>query len=61
MPGGSSAAKEEPVKAGSPPFPPGSSRWHLGWCTGKDDRIFDPIEGSLVTSPANATAAEGVH
>ena len=28
---------------------------------GKDDHIIDPIEGSPVTSPANATVAEGVH
>ena len=27
---------------------------------GKDDRIVDPIKGSLVTLPANATLAEGV-
>ena len=60
MPGGSSAVKEEPVKAGFPPSLLGAAGSTLGG-TGKDDHIIDPIEGSLVTSPANATLTEGVH
>ena len=59
MPGGSSAAKEEPVKAGSPPSLLGAAGSVLGG-TGKDNCIVDPIEGSPFTSPANATVAEGV-
>ena len=59
MPGRSSAAKEEPVKAGSPLSLLGAAGSTLGG-TGKDDYIVDPIEGSPVTSPANATVAEGV-
>ena len=60
MPGGSSAVKEEPVKAGSPPCLLGVTGSALGGA-GKDDCIIDPTEGSPVTSPANATVAEGVH
>ena len=59
MPGGSSTAKEEPVKAGSPLSLLGAAGGALGG-TSKDDRIVDPIEGSPVTSSANATLAEGV-
>ena len=59
MPGRSSAAKEEPVKAGSPLSLLGAAGGTLGGA-GKDDHIVDPIEGSPVTSPANATVAEGV-
>ena len=59
MPGGSSTAKEEPVKAGSPPSLLGAAGSALGG-TGKDDCTIDPVEGSPVTSPANATVAEGV-
>ena len=59
MPGRSSAAKEEPIKAGSPPSLLGAAGGTLGGA-GKDDRIVNPIEGSPVTSPANATVAEGV-
>ena len=59
MPGGSSAAKEEPIKAGSPPSLLGAAGSALGGA-GKDNRIVDPVEGSPVTSPANATVAEGV-
>ena len=59
MPGGSSTAKEEPIKAGSPPSLLGATGGALAG-TGKDDHIIDPTEGSLVTSPANATVAEGV-
>ena len=59
MPGGSGAAKEEPVKAGSPLSLLGATGGALGGA-GKDDCIVYPIEGSPVTSPANATVAEGV-
>ena len=59
MPGRSSAVKEEPVKAGSPPSLLGATGGALGG-TGKDDRIIDPTKGSLVTLPAHATVAEGV-
>ena len=59
MPGGSSTAKEEPIKAGSPLSLLGATGGALGG-TGKDNCIVDPTEGSLVTSPANATVAEGV-
>ena len=59
MPGGSSTVKEEPVKAGSPPSLLGATGGALGGA-GKDDRIVNPAEGSPVTSPANATVAEGV-
>ena len=60
MPGGSSTAKEEPVKAGSPLSLLGAAGGTLGG-TGKDDHIIDPVEGSPVTLPANASVAEGVH
>ena len=59
MPGGSSTAKEEPVKVGSTPSLLGATGGTLGGAS-KDDHIIDPTEGSLVTSPANATVAEGV-
>ena len=59
MPGGSSAAKEEPVKAGSALSLLGVTGGTLGGA-GKDDRIIDPAKGSPVTPPANATVAEGV-
>ena len=59
MPGGSSTAKEESIKAGSPLSLLGAAGGALG-CAGKDDRIVDPIEGSPVTLLANATVAEGV-
>ena len=51
--------KEEPIKAGSPPFLLRATGGALGG-TSKDDCIIDPIEGSLVTLPANTTVAEGV-
>ena len=44
---------------GSPPSLLGAAGSTLGG-TGKDDHIVDPIERSPVTSPANATFAEGV-
>ena len=59
MPGRSSAAKEEPFKAGSPPSLLGATGGTLGG-TGKDDCIVNPAKGSPVTSPANASLAEGV-
>ena len=59
MPGRSSAAKEEPIKAGSPLSLLGATGGTLGG-TSKDDCIVDPTEGSPVTS-ANATVAEGLH
>ena len=58
MPGGSSATKEEPVKAGSPPSLLGAAGSTMGGA-GKDDQIVDPIMGSMAASPANATVAEG--
>ena len=45
---------------GSPPSLLGAAFGTLGGA-GKDDHIVDPIEGSPVTLPANATVAEGVH
>ena len=60
MQGGSSTVKEEPVKVGSPPSLLGAAGGTLGG-TGKDDCIVDPVEGSPITLPANATVAEGVH
>ena len=59
MPGGSSTAKKEPIKVGSPPSLLGATGGNLGG-TGKDDRIVNPAKGSPVTTPANATVAEGV-
>ena len=59
MPGGSGAAKEEPNKVGSPPSLLGAAGSALGG-TGKDDRIVDPVKGSLVTLSTNASVAEGV-
>ena len=58
MPGGSSTEKEEPARAGPPMALLGAVGGALGG-TGKDDCIVYPIEGSPVTSPANATVAEG--
>ena len=52
--------KEEPIKVGSPPSLLGAAGGTVGGA-GKDDRIIDPDKGSPVTSPANATIAEGVH
>ena len=60
MPGRSSTMKEEPIKAGSPQSLLGAAGSTLGG-TSKGDHIVDPIEGSPVTLPANATVAEGVH
>ena len=57
MPGRSSAAKEEPIKAGSPLSLLGAAGGTLGG-TSKDDHIVNPLEGSPVTSPANTTLAE---
>ena len=60
MPGGSSAMKEEPAKAGPPPSLLGAADSAMGGA-GKDDQIIDPVMGSPAASPANATIAEGVH
>ena len=60
MPGGSSTAKEERVKAGSPLSLLGAAGGALGGAS-KDNCIVDPVEGSPVTLPANTTVAEGVH
>ena len=60
MPGGSSATKEEPTKAGPPTSLLGAAGGTLGG-TGKDNHIINPVKVSPVTSPANATVAEGVH
>ena len=54
MPGRSSAMKEEPVKAGSPPSLLGAAG-----SAGKDNQIVNPVVGSPAASPANATIAEG--
>ena len=51
--------KEEPAKVGSPTSLLGAAGGTLGGAS-KDDRIVNPIEGSPVTSPANASVAEGV-
>ena len=59
MPGGYSTEKEEPARAGPPTSLLGAAGGTLGG-TSKDDCIIDPIEESPVTSPANATLAEGV-
>ena len=60
MPGGSSATKEEPAKAGPPTSLLGAAGSTLGGA-GTDDCIVNPIKGSPVTLPANATVPEGVH
>ena len=59
MPGRSSTMKEEPIKAGSPPSLLGATGSTLGGAS-KDNCIINPAKGSPVTSPANATVAEGV-
>ena len=58
MPGGSSTTKEEPNEVGPPPSLLEATGSALGGAR-KDDHIINPHEGSLVTSPANATIAEG--
>ena len=55
MPGGSSAAKEEPAKASSPLPLLGA----VGG-TGKDDHIDSPVMEPPRVSPAPAPVAEGV-
>ena len=56
MPGGSSTAKEEPVKAGSPPSLLGAAGG-----TGQDDHIVGPVMGPPTVSPAPTPIAEGAH
>ena len=51
--------KEEPTKVGPPVSLLGAAGGAVDG-TSKDNCIIDPTEGSLVTSPANATVAEGV-
>ena len=58
MPGGSSATKEEPIKAGSPLSLLGAAGSAMGSAS-KDDQIVDPVMGSPAVMPANATIAEG--
>ena len=60
MPGGSSAAKEEPARVGSPLSLLGAAGSAEGG-TGQDDHIVDPVLGSLTVSPPTATVAEGAH
>ena len=55
MPGGSSATKEEPAKAGPP-----LSLLGAGGGASQDDHIIDPTMGSQTVSPATTTIAEGV-
>ena len=58
MPGGSSAAKEEPAKVGSPPSLLGAVGSIEGG-TGQDDHIVGPVMGPPTVSPAPAPVAEG--
>ena len=58
-PGGSSAAKEEPAKAGSPPSLLGAEGGAKGGA-GQDDHIVSPVMGPLTVLPAPAPVAEGV-
>ena len=58
MPGGSSAMKEEPVKAGSPLSLLEAAGGTVGG-TGKDNQVVDPVVRSPAVTPANATVAEG--
>ena len=44
MPGGSSAMKEEPIKAGSPPFLLGAAGSAVG-SAGQDNQVVDPVHG----------------
>ena len=54
MPGGSSAAKEEPTKVSSPPPLLGAAG-----STGKDDHIDGPVMEPPRVSPAPTPVAEG--
>ena len=56
MPGRSTAAKEEPDKAGAP-----SPLLGAAGSTGQDDSVIDPTMGSLVNTHATASIAEGAH
>ena len=58
MPGRSSAAKEEPTKAGSPPPLLGAAGGAEG-SAGQDDHIVGPVMGPPTVSPAPAPVAEG--
>ena len=59
MPGGSSAAKEEPAKA-SPPLPLLGATGGAEGGAGPDDHIVGPVMGPLTVSPAPAPVTEGV-
>ena len=58
MPGGSSAAKEEPTKAGSPPSLLGAAGSAEG-STGQDDHTVSPVMGPPTVLLAPAPVAEG--
>ena len=58
MPGRSSAVKEEPTKAGSPPSLLGAAG-SAKCSAGKDDHTIGPVTGPLTVSPAPTPVAEG--
>ena len=58
MPGGSSAAKEEPNRAGAPLPLLGATGSTVG-SAGQDDLVIDPMMGSLVNTHATVSIAEG--
>ena len=60
MPGGSSTAKEEPAKAGSPLSLLRAAGGAEG-SAGQDDHIISPIMEPPTVSPAPAPVAEGAH
>ena len=60
MPGGSSAAKEEPTKMSSPPPLLGAVGSTEG-SAGKDDHVDGPVMEPPRVSPAPAPVAEGAH
>ena len=58
MPGGSSAVKEAPAKAGSP-LPLLGAAGSAEGSTSQDDHIIGPVMGPPTVSPAPAPVAEG--
>ena len=60
MPGGSSTAREEPDRAGTPLPLPGAMGSALGG-TGLDNLVVDPPKGSPANTQATTSIAEGVH
>ena len=58
MPGRSSAAKEEPAKAG-PPLPLLGAASGTEGGASQDDHIIGPVMGPPTVSPAPAPVAEG--